>query len=84
MMPSSSQVLDPELIFQIIYGVGQFHHRQKRGEERRVFPKKAAAGCQKNRAAATKHRGVGEVEVEVVEVVVDERRQVVQVEVEVV
>ena len=39
-MPSSSQVLDHELIFQIIYGVGQFHHRQKRGEERRVFPKK--------------------------------------------
>ena len=57
----------------------------KRGERRgEFFPKKAAAGCQKNRVAATKHRGVREVEVEVVEVVVDERRRVVQVEVEVV
>jgi hypothetical protein len=40
MIPSSSQVPDHQLIFQIIYGVGQFHHRPKRGEEMRVHPKK--------------------------------------------
>ena len=81
MMPSSSQVLDHQLIFHIMFGLGQFHHRQNKGEERRgegrfgktygvgqfhhrqkrreevrVYQKKAAAGCQKNRAAATKHR----------------------------
>ena len=35
MMPSSSQVLDHQLIFHIMYGLGQFHHRQNKGEERR-------------------------------------------------
>ena len=34
MMPSSSQVLDHQLIFHIMYGLGQFHHRQNKGEER--------------------------------------------------
>ena len=35
MMPSSSQVLDHQLIFHIMYGLGQFYHRQNKGEERR-------------------------------------------------
>jgi hypothetical protein len=35
MMPSSSQVLDHQLIFHIMYGLGQFHHRQNKEEERR-------------------------------------------------
>jgi len=35
MMISSSQVLDHQLIFYIIYGLGQFYHRQNKGEERR-------------------------------------------------
>ena len=34
-MPSSSQVLDHQLIFHIMYGLGQFHHRQNKEEERR-------------------------------------------------
>ena len=34
-MPSSSQVLDHQLIFHIMYGLRQFHHRQSKGEERR-------------------------------------------------
>jgi hypothetical protein len=33
MMPSSSQVLDHQLVSQIISGVGQFHHRPKRVEK---------------------------------------------------
>ena len=41
--------------------------KQRRGDE--SLPKKAAACSQKEIAAATKHRGVGEVEV-----VVEERR----------
>jgi hypothetical protein len=41
MMPSSSQVLDHQLIFHIMYGVRQFHHRQnKGGEERGELAKK--------------------------------------------
>ena len=35
MMSSSSQVLDHQLIFHIMYGLGQFHHGQNKGEERR-------------------------------------------------
>ena len=35
MMSSSSQVLDHQLIFHIMYGLGQFHHRQNKGDERR-------------------------------------------------
>ena len=35
MMPSSSQVLDHQLIFHIMYGLRQFYHRQNKGEERR-------------------------------------------------
>jgi len=35
MMPSSSQVLDHQLIFHIMFGLVQFHHRQNKGEERR-------------------------------------------------
>ena len=34
------QVHDHQLIFQITYEVGQFHHWQKRGEEMRVCQKK--------------------------------------------
>ena len=39
MMPSSLQVHNHQLIFQIISRVGQFHHWQKRGEERIVGKK---------------------------------------------
>ena len=35
MMPSSSQVLDHQLIFHVMYELRQFHHRQNKGEERR-------------------------------------------------
>ena len=35
MMPSSSQVLDHQLIFHIMYRLGQFHHRQNKEEEMR-------------------------------------------------
>jgi hypothetical protein len=63
MMPSSSQVHDHQLIFQKISGVGQFHHWPNKGEEMRVCQKKVAACSQKGIATATKHRGVGEVEV---------------------
>ena len=35
MMLSSSQVLDHQLIFYIMYGLGQLHHWQNKGEERR-------------------------------------------------
>ena len=43
-MPSSSQVLDHQLIFHIMYGLRQFHHRQNKGEERRgkIWQKKPA------------------------------------------
>ena len=43
MMPSSSQVLDHQLIFHIMYGLRQFHHRQNKGEERRgeIWQKKS-------------------------------------------
>jgi len=43
MMPSSSQVLDHQLILHIMYGLGQFHHRQNKGEERReeIWQKKS-------------------------------------------
>jgi hypothetical protein len=45
MMPSSSQVLDHQLIFPLMYGLGQFHHRQNKGDrgEGRVEKKAAAA-----------------------------------------
>jgi hypothetical protein len=68
MMPSSSQVYDHQLIFQIIFEVGQFYHWQNKGEEMRVCQKKAAACSQKEITAASKHR-VGEIEV-----VVEKRR----------
>ena len=68
MMPNSSQVHDHQLIFQIISGVGQFHHKPKRGEDESL-PKKTAAGCQKKLAVGSKLRGVE------VEVVVKERRE---------
>jgi len=52
-MPSSSQVLDHQLIFHIMYGLGQFHHRQNKGEERRweIWQKKQQL-LSKHRAAA--------------------------------
>ena len=55
MMPSSSQVLDHQLIFHIMYGLRQFHHRQNKGEERRGewrFGKKKQQLLSKHRAAA--------------------------------
>ena len=55
MMPSSSQVLDHLLIFHIMYGLGQFHYRQNKGEERRReerFGKKKQQLLSKHRAAA--------------------------------
>ena len=41
MIPSSSQVLDHQLIFHIMYGLRQFHHRQNKGEERGDLAKKS-------------------------------------------
>ena len=55
MMLSSSQVLDHQLIFHIMYGLGQFHHRQNKGEERRGegrFGKKNQQLLSKHSAAA--------------------------------
>jgi hypothetical protein len=69
MMPSSSQVYDHQLIFQIIFGVGQFYHWQNKGEEMRVCQKKNSCLFQKEITAASKHREVGEIEV-----VVEKRR----------
>ena len=39
------QVLDHQLIFHIMYGLRQFHHRQNKGEDRRgeIWQKKATA-----------------------------------------
>ena len=48
MMPSSSQVLDHQLIFHIIYGLGQFYHRQNKGEERRGRFSKKNNSCLTN------------------------------------
>ena len=50
MMSSSSQVLDHQLICHIMYGIGQFHHRQNKGEERR------GEIWQKNQQLLSKHR----------------------------
>ena len=53
MMPSSSQVLDHQLIFHIMYGLRQFHHRQNKGEERRGEIWQKTNSClAKNRAVA--------------------------------
>ena len=41
MMPSSSQILDHQLIFHIMYGLRQFHHQQNKGEERGDLAKKS-------------------------------------------
>ena len=68
MMPSSSQVLDHQLIFHIMYGLRQFHHRQNKGEERRGegrFGKKSnncltnieRKRCKKKQLLLPKHRG---------------------------
>ena len=51
-MPSSSQVLDYQLIFHIRYGLGQFHHRQNKGEERR------GEIWQKKQQLLSKHKAV--------------------------
>ena len=42
-MPSFSQVLDHQLIFHIMYGLEQFHHRKNKEEKRRgeIWQKKA-------------------------------------------
>ena len=54
MMPSSSQVLDHQLIFHIMYGLGQFHHWQNKGEDRRgeIWQKKKQQLLSKHRAVA--------------------------------
>ena len=66
MMPSSSQVLDHQLIFHIMYGLGQFHHRQNKGEERRgeIWQKSNSCltnierkMCKKTQLLLPKHRG---------------------------
>ena len=52
---SSSQVLHHQLIFHIMYGLGQFYHRQNKGEERRGegrFGKKKQQLLCKHRATA--------------------------------
>jgi hypothetical protein len=36
-MPSSSQVLDHQLIFHIKNGLRQSHHRQNKGDERKII-----------------------------------------------
>jgi hypothetical protein len=41
-MSSSSKVLYHPLIFHLMYGLGQFHHRQNKREEREELGKKAA------------------------------------------
>ena len=46
MMSSSSQVLDHQLIFDIMYGLRQFYHRQNKGEGR--FSKKKSNSCLTN------------------------------------
>ena len=48
MMPSSSQVLDHQLIFHIMYGLRQFHHRQNKGEERRGEIQQKSNSCLTN------------------------------------
>ena len=50
-MLSSSPVLDHQLIFHIMYGLRQFHHRQNKGEERRgkIWQKKHAVPKRKER-----------------------------------
>ena len=65
MMPSSSQVLDHQLIFHIMYGLGQFHHRQNKGEERGDLAKKSNScltnierkRCKNKQLLLPKHRG---------------------------
>ena len=52
MMLSSSQVLDHQLIFHIMYGLGQFHHRQNKAEKRGDLAKKKQQLLSKHRAAA--------------------------------
>jgi hypothetical protein len=42
MMPSSSQVLDHQLIFHLMYKLRQFHHRQNKGEERGELEKSSS------------------------------------------
>ena len=54
MMPSSSQVLNHQLIFHIMYGLVQFHHRQNKGEERR------GEIWQKKQQLLSKHRAVAD------------------------
>jgi len=54
MMPSSLQVLNHQLIFHIMNGLRQFHHRQNKEEERRgeIWQKKKQQLLSKHRAAA--------------------------------
>ena len=65
MMPSSSQVLDHQLIFHIMYGLGQYNvwtwtisssAKQRRGEERGDLTKKKQQLLSKHRAAADDKR----------------------------
>jgi hypothetical protein len=54
MMPSSSQVLDHQLISQIISGVGQFHHRPKRERKQRQSRSRSKKGIRSQRIDTTK------------------------------
>jgi hypothetical protein len=54
MMPSSSQVLDHQLISQIISGVGQFHHRPKRERRQRQSRSRSKKGIRSQRIDTTK------------------------------
>ena len=51
-MPNFLQVLDHQLIFHIMYGLGQFYHRQNKGEERGDLVEKKQQLLSKHRAAA--------------------------------
>jgi hypothetical protein len=48
MMLSSSQVLDHQLIFHIMYGLRQFHHRKNKGGEEREDLAKKSNSCLTN------------------------------------
>ena len=50
MMPNFLQVLDHQLIFHIMYGLGQFHYRQKKGSRGETWQKKQQL-LSKHRAA---------------------------------
>jgi hypothetical protein len=58
-MSSASQVLDHQLIFHLMNRLGQFHHRQNRGEERRWESREKSNSCF-GLIAGEKSRGLGQ------------------------